>query len=415
MLKPFYTVRTAYTYVNPNCNKTTNRTYGQNMTAYSPAFNFSCGGTNEARECSKKGEPFVYSISDLAQQYISQNPGTLNNYDYLTLPVLTTAQVGTAFGSVRGIRYTSCGTTLNAGSADGLFKIDYGFYTAPGYQQKPPTGLFVIPPSISRKMAKPLTRKALLRSVARAAPAVAFVSSLYDAAQLAQAALDDAPTPNNLQSPAPPSGNLKLMLASEPTETIVPGGDNKNRQMPGVTYLDTDIITNNLYQVTQIDWDSTSDVADISDEMKWLLQALGRGALAVLDAFARDFPGAMSDLADIISGVITDSQKAAGKILSELAKEIIAQLYDDGNDGLPDDDASGALDYDLLAQAIRDGVSEALAEYNPPAPPPSQTVIDISSNLEQKLDQYFTISDTEAGLAETISTNGFIFNPGYIP
>ncbi|MEM2002710.1 MAG: hypothetical protein QXT77_08710 [Candidatus Methanomethylicaceae archaeon] len=388
--------------------------------SYSPGLGLGCTSAQASlRECQLQSQSRSIGISDAAKSYIQSNRGSLNNESYLSLGQSNTASIGVVFSIIQGYRYATCGVAESAGSLSRVngFKIDYSFYTPPGSQQKPPTGIFVIPPSISRKMSKPLSRKALAMSVAKAVPVVGYLSNLYDAAQLAQAMLDDAPKPNNLQAPSPPSGGLKLMLAEEDIEAIIPNGDNKNRQMPGVTFIDTDIVTNNLYQVTQIDWDSSSDVADISDTMKWLLEALARAAGAVLEAFGREFFNAMTELADIAAGVITDSQKAAGKILSAIAKEILAQLSDDGRDGLPEE-SGGSIDYELLAQAIRDGVSEALAEYEPPtppAPPASETVISLSESLEEKLDQYFTIPDTEAGLAETISTNGFIFNPGYIP
>lgn len=418
MSTSFYLPQVIFEYgAGASCNSTT-YSYDGPWPSYHPAFTISCSNTGALpamRACMLQSQPFSIGISDAAKDWISSNRGSLSNESYLSLGQANSASKGTVFSIVQGYRYRTCGTTESAGSTTrtGGFKIDVGFYTPPGAQQKPPTGIFVMPPSISRKMSKPLTRKALAMSVAKAIPVVGWLSNLYDAAQLAQAMLDDAPKPNNLQAPSPPAGPLKLMLAEEQADILVPNGDNKNRTMPGVTFIDTDVVTNNLYQVTQIDWDSSSDVADISDTMKWLLEALARAAGAVLDGFGREFLGAMAELAQIAAGIITDSQKAAGKILSALAKEILAQLMDDGEDGLPDE--PGTLDYDMLADAIKKGVSQALASYNPPAPPPSQTVIDISSDLEQKLDQYFTISDTEAGLAETISTNAFIFNPGYIP
>lgn len=412
----FYTERTAYSWGSNSCNQTDNRSYGVNMVAYSAGYGTSCsnsGDTPAIRACRLRGEPFSYGVSDLAKAYIKANPGTLGDYSYLTLSPTVTVQKGGGVGQLYGYKYTSCGTVDRVGIATGSFKLDVPFTSVPSYQQKPPAGIFMLPPSVTRKMSGPLVRKALARSVAKAVPVVGYLSNIYDAARLAQALLGDAPEPNQLQAPAPPSGNLQLMLSSEPVTVLVPENQNNDRTMPGVTFIDTSIVTNNLYQVTQINWDSSGDVAEISDTMKWLLEALARAAAGVLDAFGREFPDAMAALADIISGVITDSQKAAGKILSDIAKEILGQLSDNGKDGLPDE--PGTLDYDLLAQAIRDGVSEALTEYTPPVPPPSETVISVSESLEEKLDQYFTIPDTEAGLAETISTNGLIFNPGPMP
>lgn len=405
-----YTLKTSYSLVGNTCTQSQNKTYGVNMTGYRPAYTIGCTPLQEdLRNCALQGQPFTYAVSDLAQQYINNNPGTLYNYSYITLGTNVTANPDTVFSDIQGIRYRSCGTTEPAGSTTGSFKFSVSAVGAPSYQQKPPTGIFMLPPSITRKMSGPLTRKTLARSVAKAIPVVGWISSIDDARRLAQALLDDAPKPNNLQTPAPPSGNLKLMLASEQSVQVTPTNNNNDRVMPGVTFIDSSIVTNNLYQITQLNWDNP----ETSETNDWLIKALARAMSGVLEAFGRELPGAMAELADLISGTITAAQKAAGEILSAVAQEILGQLSDNGEDGLPDE--PGTLDYDLLAQAIRDGVSDALSEYTPPAPPPSETIIDISPDLQEKLDHYFTIPDTEAGLAETISTNALIFNPGYIP
>lgn len=410
----FYTLKSAYGLVNDSCTQTANKTYGVAMTAYTPAYNLGCG-SNQADlvACGKQGEPFTYSVSDLAKEYINSNPGNLNNYSYLTPGGGVTLSPGQTFPHISGVRYNSCGATVPAGgtSASGgiAFKIAVSAVGAPAYQQKPPTGIFMLPPSVTRKMSAPLARKTLARSVAKAVPVVGFLSSIDDARRLAQALLDDEPKPNNLQTPAPPSGNLKLMLSTEQSIQLTPTNNNNDRVMPGVTFIDSSIVTNNLYQITQINWDDP----ETSETNDWLIKALARAMAGVLEAFGRELPSAMSELADLISGTITNAQKAAGEILSAVAQEILGQLSDNGEDGLPDE--QGALDYDMLADAIAQGVSQALASYNPPAPPLTETIIDVSSSLQDKLDQYFTIPDTEAGLAETISTNGLIFNPGPMP
>lgn len=413
----FYTEQTRYSYQSSQgCSLSQNRSYDGPYAAYLPAFTLSCDSSPpllvNMRECQLQGLPFVFGISDLAKKSIQDNPGSLNNYAYLSLGQANSVSFNQSFSFIQGYRYRSCGTTESAGSTSsaGPFKIGTPFSGAPGYQQKPPVGLFMLPPSITRKMSGPIARKTLARSAAKVVPVVGFLATVYDAARMAQAVLNDVPTPNNLQTPASPSGSKMLMLASEPTEQIKPeNNNNHNRVMPGVTFIDSNIVTNNLYQITQIDWDSP----ETSETNDWLIKAIARAALAVLEAFGREFAGAMDELGAIISGTITAAQKVAGEIISDLAKEILGQLSDNGEDGLPDE--PGALDYEALASAIASGVSEALASYNPPAPPPSETIVGITSALEAKLDQYFTIPDTDAGLAETISTNGIIFNPGPMP
>lgn len=405
----FYTMGKMYS--GSPCENTKTYTYDGDKVS----FQRSSSTTNcnlPSTQCANRRTPLSYGISDLAQAEIKKLT-TLGDYSYLTLDSLATVSVGEVFNKIAGHKFNVCGGTNQTGSHTGLaLKFGNPIVSVPTFQQKPPTGIFMLPPSVTRKMSAPLARKTLARSAAKAAPVVGWLASMYDAARLAQALLDDEPKPNNLQTPATPGSGLVVMLASEPTVALSSQNQNQPRQMPGVTFIDTDVVTNSLYQVTQINWNSPEP----DETQSWLIKALARAMAGVLDAFGRELPNAMAELADLISGTITAAQAAAGEILSAVAQEILGQLSDNGKDGLPDE--PGTLDYDLLAQAIRDGVSEALAEYEPPtppAPPASETVISLSESLEEKLDQYFTIPDTEAGLAETISTNGFIFNPGYIP